>query len=430
MECMVTPTATLGIAYHQAEGRMTMGAVKRRMENMQRPIPRGAELRASSHVGLSPRMILPRLWRAPLTFPFDKEACYFFYSARNGLYALAKQWNFAGREVLFPAYFEGVECDVLLQAGARLRFYPVHDRMRVELDDVLSRIGPETYAVYLIHYLGFPGPVDELAEVCRERKLLLVEDCAQALLSRLGDRPLGSFGDAAIFSIYKTLAVPHGGALVLCRGSLHQVPQLRSPALASTLAYAFALLSLHFEVSGATWGKSLLKWMKTATRGPVRATGGERVPVGSTHFDPSHTDLGMSRISELVISNQNFSLIVDRRRCNFLRLLGRLQDISPPVFDSLPAGVCPLGYPFDVGSTETRDKELVVQKLLARGVEAVNFWRTDHSALPSGTYPEVDGLRRRILQLPCHQDLTSRAVDWVAERVCEVMEELNSSKCC
>src|SRR5207245_6549749 len=68
--------------------------------------------------------------------------------------------------------------------------------------------------LYLIHYVGFPGPVQELSVACRARRLLLIEDCAQALLSNCAERPLGSFGDVAIFSIRKTLPVPDGGALV------------------------------------------------------------------------------------------------------------------------------------------------------------------------------------------------------------------------
>src|SRR5690606_23210046 len=98
----------------------------------------------------------------------------------------ARLWGLAGKEVLFPSYFHGVELDALLEAGARVRFYPVDRRMQVDPRQVVQRIGKETAAVYLIHYVGFPGPVEELAAICEERGVRLIEDCALALLSCLG----------------------------------------------------------------------------------------------------------------------------------------------------------------------------------------------------------------------------------------------------
>jgi dTDP-4-amino-4,6-dideoxygalactose transaminase len=42
----------------------------------------------------------------------------------------------------------------------------------------------------------------------------LVEDCALALFSNFADgRPIGSKGEASVFSFSKSLATPHGGAL-------------------------------------------------------------------------------------------------------------------------------------------------------------------------------------------------------------------------
>ena len=53
-----------------------------------------------------------------------------------------------------------------------------------------------------------------LADLCRRRNMLLVEDCALALLSADGSQPLGTFGDWAVFCLYKTLPLPNGAVLV------------------------------------------------------------------------------------------------------------------------------------------------------------------------------------------------------------------------
>src|SRR6478672_1683471 len=106
------------------------------------------------------------LWRRQTAraFPFDQETATSYYMARYGIYALARAWRLAGQEVLVPAYCHGVEMEALTAAGVRLRYYPVRAGMTVSARDIAARVTPETRAVYLIHYLGFPGPVEEVAE--------------------------------------------------------------------------------------------------------------------------------------------------------------------------------------------------------------------------------------------------------------------------
>ncbi len=368
---------------------------------------------------LSPQMILPRFRTGHLPFPFNDQWIQYFYLGRNAVYALARYLGLARQELLFPAYFEGVELEALLCAGVGLRYYPVREQMRVHASEVASQIGPHTRGIYVIHYLGFPGPLEELCELCRQRGLLLIEDCALALLSRLGERPLGSFGDAAIFSIHKTLPVPNGGALVLHRNPLPPIVECRTPSLVSTIAHTASSLSLHFELRGRKWAKWFLQCMKTLGKRASVTVGTRPVPLGTYHFEKSHADLGMSRLSRLVIAAQDFSSIVRQRRHNYLQLLNRLGDLAPPVFHSLSPGVCPLFY-----ALEVEQRGLAVQRLLARGVEAVSFWSQEHPALPKSMFPEVERLRRTVMALPCHQDLDSQAIDRMADQVREVVRNL------
>lgn len=393
-----------------------MEAVARRFGGGEKRGEEAAGLVASALPTLRPRMVWPRTRRGAVPFPFDDPGVRYFYFARNGIYALARLWNLAGKEVLFPAYFHGVELEALLEAGVRPRFYPVRERMRVDPAEVESRIGPETRAIYLIHYVGFPGPVEELRELCDRRGLLLVEDCALALLSCLGDRPLGTFGDAAVFCLYKTLPTPNGGALVLREGGPLGLPEGEPPPLAATLSHAASSLLVGLELSGGAAGRTVRRAARGLGRAAARLSGAERVPTGTQHFDRARVGLGMSRLSRRVIEAQDFAAIVERRRRNYFHLLGRLRDLAPPVFGELPPGVCPLFFPFPV-----RDKQTVLRRLRARGVEAVDFWRVGHPAVPPGSFPEVDELRQTILELPCHQDLAPTAIDRMAAIVRETV---------
>ena len=364
-------------------------------------------------------MIWRSLSQTSLPYPFNDPSIEYFGLGRNALYAAAQHLLLPGQEVLFPSYFECIELDTLLQAGVRPRFYRVRDRMRVDLADVILAIGPKTRAIYLIHYQGFPGPVEELAEICEKRELLLIEDCALALLSRIGERPLGSFGDAAIFSIRKTLPVEHAGALVLRNGTRSNAAQRRPPNVLTTLGSISSSAIRYFEVRGKIWPRSLLVHARKAGKAIAGVVGEKREWVGGDSFLISQADVGMSKLTSMIIRGQNFPMIVERRRRNFLQLLCRLDKFVQPVHDSLPSGVCPISYAF-----QHKKKQVLLKRLQARHLDA-NIWDSEHSAIPRGTFLEAEQMRRTTLQLSCHQDLTPEAIDWLADQVCEVLQDLN-----
>jgi dTDP-4-amino-4,6-dideoxygalactose transaminase len=73
-----------------------------------------------------------------------------------------------------------------------------------------------TRAIMTMTYGGHPGCTADLAALARRRGLILLEDAAHAVGSRLGDRHLGTFGLAGAFSFFsnKNLAVGEGGMVV------------------------------------------------------------------------------------------------------------------------------------------------------------------------------------------------------------------------
>jgi perosamine synthetase len=83
--------------------------------------------------------------------------------------------------------------------------------------DVARLIGPKTKAVVLYHVCGYPGQAPELAAICRARGVALIEDCDNALGATLDGRPVGSFGDYAIYSLYPNRHL-HGleGGMLVC----------------------------------------------------------------------------------------------------------------------------------------------------------------------------------------------------------------------
>ena len=365
---------------------------------------------------LKPQMLLGHR-RTPPAFPFSAPNVQYVHFARNAIYFLARQMKLSGAEVLVPAYFHGVELEALLAAGVRPRFYAVRSGMRVVPEDVVQALTPATRAVYLIHYAGLPGPAEAVQQICRDRGLLFIEDCALALLSKDGEKPLGSFGDASVFCLYKTLPTVDGGAVVLKEGRLELDPI--APTLLGTARQTAAAVLNHLARHSNPGVRGFAGTVKSLGKAAVRARSGDWVDVGTQNFDVADVNIAMSDVSHRVLAAQDFDAIVQARRRNYLQLESLLADLSPPVFPSLPEGMCPLFYPF-----ATRHKLALWRRLREQGVQAVLFWLGGELGPKPGEFPEVDALRNTVLELPCHQDMTPETIERVAELVRRAVRDL------
>jgi dTDP-4-amino-4,6-dideoxygalactose transaminase len=242
--------------------------------------------------------------------------------------------------------------------------------------------------------------------------MLLVEDCALSLLSDLGDRPLGSFGDWSVFCLYKTLPVPNGALLVQNTTKVESLARLRlrDAGSASVMARTAELLVQRIRGRANGVGAAL----QLAKRGMGIAAGAldvRRANVGDIGFTLDDVDLAMSRVSERLIARLDFAGIRRRRVANYHQLAREIAGHVVPVFPVLPDGVCPLFFPVLVP-----DKQAAADALRRRGVDALEFW---NESMESGEEmgPAARFLRAHVLELPIHQDLTPAHIAHVARQV-------------
>lgn len=71
-------------------------------------------------------------------------------------------------------------------------------------DSVKRCLDQKTRAVLLVHLYGQVCRMDEWKEICSERKIELIEDCAQAHGATWQRKVAGSFGSAGAYSFYPT----------------------------------------------------------------------------------------------------------------------------------------------------------------------------------------------------------------------------------
>lgn len=120
-----------------------------------------------------------------------------------------------GSEIVFPALTFWVVPEMARVAGLRPVFADV-DPVTFNLDPAaLERaITPATRAVVPTHVYGLPCDMDEVLALARRHHLAVIEDCAHALGATYRGHPVGTLGDAALFSfqVLKPLNTFGGGA--------------------------------------------------------------------------------------------------------------------------------------------------------------------------------------------------------------------------
>ena len=121
--------------------------------------------------------------------------------------ALAAMGVGPGDEVVIPSFV----CSALLNAVAYTGAVPVPadiDAATLNLDpqDVERRLSRRTRAVILPHMFGLPADLDRFVGL----GVPVIEDCAQSLGAAHGSRPVGSCGQAAVFSFYATKVIATG----------------------------------------------------------------------------------------------------------------------------------------------------------------------------------------------------------------------------
>jgi dTDP-4-amino-4,6-dideoxygalactose transaminase len=91
------------------------------------------------------------------------------------------------------------------------------DTLNIDETLIEKAITPKTRAIVPVHYAGVPCHMDAIMEIGQRRQLLVIEDAAQALLSRYRDRCLGTVGQMACISFHETKNIisGEGGALLI-----------------------------------------------------------------------------------------------------------------------------------------------------------------------------------------------------------------------
>ncbi len=149
-------------------------------------------------------------WRKWIDVPF----CRAVGSGTAGLHmALWAAGVGPGTEVLVPAYSFSASAMAVLHAGAAPVFVDVQrNSFNINPERIEAQISPRTQAILVVHLNGLPAEMGPIMDIARRHGLAIVEDCAHAHDATLDGKKVGTFGDAASFSLNGAKNLPGGEA--------------------------------------------------------------------------------------------------------------------------------------------------------------------------------------------------------------------------
>jgi len=142
--------------------------------------------------------------------------CIAFNSGTSAGHAALLAININSGEVIVPSFTFISTANWPLMVNAKPKFVDIEEEnFGLNPERVKSEITKNTKAIIPIHYGGLPCKIIEINRIARNKKIPLIEDCAEALGTKIKGVSVGTFGQMSIFSFApnKILTTGEGGAI-------------------------------------------------------------------------------------------------------------------------------------------------------------------------------------------------------------------------
>ena len=142
--------------------------------------------------------------------------CVAFNSGTSAGHAALLAININSGEVIVPSFTFISTANWPLMVNAKPKFVDIEEEnFGLSPERVKVEITKNTKAIIPIHYGGRPCKIIEINRIARNKKITLIEDCAESFGAKIKGVSVGTFGQMSIFSFApnKILTTGEGGAI-------------------------------------------------------------------------------------------------------------------------------------------------------------------------------------------------------------------------
>ncbi|MBI3311915.1 MAG: DegT/DnrJ/EryC1/StrS family aminotransferase [Candidatus Omnitrophica bacterium] len=295
-----------------------------------------------------------------------------------------------GDEVITTAFSFFATAEAILNVGASCVFVDI-DPTSYTLDprQVKAKLSPRTKALLPVHLYGHPCRMGALMRIARAHRLMVIEDCAQALGARDHGKRVGSFGQAGCVSFYpsKNLGAYGEGGMVVTRDA--------------KLAERIRLLRNHGS----------------------RARYQHRLVGANSRLDELQAAILRVKLRHLDRWN-------DARRSRARRYAEAFQrHVVPGVVLPHERPACEAVY--HLYSIRMRNRDRVQRRLAAQGIATQVAYPSTIPAQPAlapmgygrERYPVAEAVARDILALPIYPELSAEQIEYVVKQIAQVLNK-------
>jgi len=329
-----------------------------------------------------------------------------------------------GDRVLMPSYHCMSMIAPVVLLGGEVEFYPICSDGSADMNYLRSATRRPVRAILAAHFFGLPRAMYAIRQLCDDRGITFIEDCAHALWGQHDGYAVGSLGDYAIGSMTKFFPVPEGGCIASARHSLESV-RLRASPLSRELKTAVDILeraTSFNRLAGVNTPLNALWRAKSSLRGKRRtAVHDPAVDIlvaqeSLADLDLEKAGMAMSKAALSIVKHTRMSRAYHNRRAHFSLLLNCSAQLvsARPLGSSLPVGAAP--YVFPLWADNPNESFVALRAL---GIAVFRWdWRWPNT--PQEASDQGNAWAHHVLQLPCHQDLSVEDMDYFEKSLTKV----------
>lgn len=178
-------------------------------------------------------------------------------SGTSGLHLCVKSLDISdGDEVITTPFSFIATTNCILFERAKPVFVDIDpETYNMDVAALEAAITTKTKAILPVEVFGNTAGFDEYEKIAREKNLLMIEDCCEALGGTLNGRAAGSFGECGVFAFYpnKQITTGEGGMIVTDRQDIRNMcVSLRNQGRATEAWLAHARLGYNYRMSDIT----------------------------------------------------------------------------------------------------------------------------------------------------------------------------------
>jgi dTDP-4-amino-4,6-dideoxygalactose transaminase len=286
-------------------------------------------------------------------------------------------------------------------------FYSLDDNLLPDWTSLKDCDFGENDIFLLVYYFGFPMGIPDAMAFCRDKKLLLIEDCAHSIVKEIVPGGIGTHGAGAIFGLRKIIPVPNGGFLYM-----ENIPVSIPPTISTSPGIYRSPFKMIAQWVLAKLGINLPASREHKTKSNYK--------VFAKNYSLFNFQEPISYWGKKISNSVNIDDIIQKRRNNYNLYYSQLKDIKeiciPATLVTLDDQTTPWVFFFFF-----QEAEWLINSLRQYQIFADDFPNLHPKVFQNTKFEKENLMYQRSVTLPVHQDLTKNEIRFTIAKVKDLL---------